>query len=87
MKADVPAWAAAVRARRRALTLTQQDLADLAGVGVRLVHEVERGRDTVTLSNLVGLLHVLGLHLSLRSGAATEIETGIDVPRSTDEAE
>lgn len=68
-----PAWAAAVRARRRALHLTQQDLADLADVGVRLVHEVEHGTTSVQLANLLQLLNALGLHLELARGAGDTI--------------
>lgn len=65
----------AVRQRRRALRLSQQDLADLAEVGVRLVHEVEHGTDRVQLRNLLRLLHALGLHLEVASGAAHRVAT------------
>lgn len=63
-----PTLGAAVRARRRALHLTQQDLADLAGVGVRLVHELENDHQAVQLSKLTALLDALGLHLQLARG-------------------
>lgn len=63
----------AVRDRRRALGLTQEDLADLAGVGLRLVHEVEHGRDTVQLANLLRLLRALGLHLEVAPGVADTV--------------
>lgn len=64
----------AARARRRALGLTQETVADLAGVGLRLVHEVEHGKGTVQLANLTRLLHVLGLHLELAPGASDRVE-------------
>lgn len=66
----------AVHVRRRALGLTQQELADLAGVGVRLVHEVEHDADTVQLAKLVGLLGALGLHLKLAPGTADSVQAG-----------
>lgn len=66
---------AAVRQRRRALRLSQQDLADLAEVGVRLVHEVEHDTDRVQLHNLLRLLHALGLHLEVAAGAAARVDT------------
>lgn len=65
----------AVRERRRALRLSQQDLADLAGVGVRLVHEVEHDTDRVQLRNLLRLLHALGLHLEVAPGAVARVVT------------
>ncbi len=65
----------AIRARRRHLGLTQEELADLSGVGVRLIHEVEHGKTTVGLAGLLAILNVLGLHLELRSGAATTVLT------------
>lgn len=57
-----------VRGRRRALELTQLDVADLAGVGVRFVHELERGDTGVRLDKLLAVLEVLGLVLEVRPG-------------------
>lgn len=67
---------AALRSRRRTLELTQEELASLAGVGLRLVHEVEHDKDTVQLVNLLRLLSALGLHLELTPGAADLVQTG-----------
>jgi y4mF family transcriptional regulator len=58
----------AVRRRRRALQLTQLDVADLAGVGVRFVHELERDDTGVRLDKLLAVLEVLGLVLEVRPG-------------------
>ena len=66
----------AIRSRRRNLRLTQEELADLSGVGLRLIHEVEHGKATVRLSNLLAVLDVLGLHLELRKGAGTTVLVG-----------
>ncbi|NUP75590.1 MAG: helix-turn-helix transcriptional regulator, partial [Sinomonas sp.] len=44
--------AAEVRTRRRALSLTQRDLADLAGVSERFVRFVEQGKPSVRLDTL-----------------------------------
>ncbi len=71
-----PSLGAAQRARRRTHNLTQEELADLAGVGLRLVHEVEHDKDTVQLVNLLRLLGALGLHLDLKQGAADRVRTG-----------
>lgn len=59
-----------VRARRRVLGLRQSDLADLAGVSERFVHEVEAGKMTVRLDKLVDVLDAVGLHLQVLRGSA-----------------
>jgi HTH-type transcriptional regulator/antitoxin HipB len=60
----------AVRARRKALGLTQDDLARLARCGSLFVVKLERGKDTVRLDKLIDVLTVLGLQLSLENGVA-----------------
>ena len=58
-----------VRDRRKALRLTQDDLADLAACSPRFVRALEAGKTTVQLDKLVDVLDVLGLELrvSVRS--------------------
>ena len=62
---------AAVRKRRRELGLTQEQIAGVAGVGVRFVSELERGKPTVQLGKLLQVTRRLGLDLWLapRSGS------------------
>lgn len=57
--------AAAVRARRQALDLTQEELAELATCSTRFVHMVEAGKPSVRLDKLLDLLDALGLHLEI----------------------
>ncbi|GAB3274387.1 helix-turn-helix transcriptional regulator [Sinomonas notoginsengisoli] len=57
------AIAAEVRQRRRALGLTQQDLAELAGVSERFVRFVEQAKPSVQLDALESVLGALGLEL------------------------
>lgn len=57
--------AAAVRARRGALRLSQRDVAELAGVSERFVRFVEQGKRSVQLDSLMALLGTLGLELQL----------------------
>lgn len=65
--------AASVRARRRQLTLRQDELADLAGVSERFVYALENGKTSVQLDKLLAVLSALGLHLELHRGADSEI--------------
>ena len=41
-----------VKERRKALGLTQSDLADRAGVGLRFVRELEQGKETLRLDKV-----------------------------------
>ncbi len=59
------AVADALRARRKQLGLTQLEAAELAGVSVRFVHDVENGKLTVQLDRVQALAEALGLSLSL----------------------
>jgi HTH-type transcriptional regulator / antitoxin HipB len=55
-----------VRSRRRALRLTQQQVADLAETGRRAVIDLEAGRGTISLSRAARVCDVLGLRLEVR---------------------
>ena len=59
-----------VRARRVTLGLTQQDLADMAGVSERFVRFVEQGKQSVQLDSLTAVLETLGLELRLATRAS-----------------
>ena len=54
-----------VRERRRLNGLTQRELAELAGVGVRFVSELERGKQTLRLSSVDAVLSVFGKQLGV----------------------
>jgi len=55
----------AVRSRRAALSLSQADVADLAGVSERFVRFVEQGKTTIQLEQLLAVLGTLGLELDV----------------------
>jgi len=56
----------ALRAARKQLALTQPQLALAAGVGVRFIVELEAGKPTLRLENVLRVIDALGceLHLS-----------------------
>jgi HTH-type transcriptional regulator / antitoxin HipB len=60
-----PDLAQQVAQRRRALGLTQQDLAELAEVSHRFVQSLEAGKATVRLDKVRAVLTVLGLSLAV----------------------
>lgn len=53
----------ALRARRKELTLTQFDLAELAGVSVRFLSDLERGKPSVQLGMVMAVARTLGWRL------------------------
>lgn len=61
---------AKVRARRDSLSLSQCDLADLAGVSERFVRFVEQGKTTVQLEPLLAVLGTLGLELKVQAAGS-----------------
>ena len=69
------ALGAALRRRRQELGLRQQELADLAEVSVRFVHDVEHGKPTVQLAQLLCVLDALGLRMTIAPGHGPLIET------------
>lgn len=52
-----------VRQRRQANKLTQRELSELAGVGLRLVSELERGKATLRMDVVNRVLAVFGVML------------------------
>ena len=53
-----------LRARRKEIGLTMQQVADRAGLSVGFISQIERGITTPSLSSLVSVSRVLGLHVS-----------------------
>ena len=59
-----PELGSIIREHRKKSGLTQQDLAEIVGVGKTVVFDLEKGKDTVKLSTLLKILN--GLNLSVR---------------------
>lgn len=55
-----------IRARRRELGLTQTEVADVANTNLRFVSELERGKPTARLENVMRVLAALGIELEAR---------------------
>lgn len=62
---DVPTLGARVRQARKALGLRQDELAAAAGVGLRFLVELERGKPTVQLGKVLAVLLAVGLDLRI----------------------
>lgn len=53
-----------IKERRKALKITQQELADLAGISINTVVTVERGQGDPKISTYLATCNVLGLKLT-----------------------
>ena len=56
-----------IRARRHELGLTQTQVAEVANTNLRFVSELERGKPTARLENVMRVLATLGIELEARS--------------------
>ena len=52
--------------RRKALGITQTELAEMAGVGIATVKDIERGNGNPSLKTLEQLCTVLGFEIELK---------------------
>ena len=53
-----------VKEKRKQTNLTQQDLAEKAGVGLRFVRELEQGKTTLRIDKVNQVLRLFGHELS-----------------------
>ena len=56
----------AIRAKRTAIGMRQEQLAALAGVGPRFLSEIENGKKSAEVGKVLHVLHRLGLEVSIR---------------------
>ena len=66
-----------IRAKRKMYNLTQVELAERSGVGVRFVRELERGKTTVQMDKVNQVLRLFGEELQ-----PAKIECCIDSGRA-----
>ena len=55
-----------MKQRREFLSLTQQDLADMAEVGVATIKDIERGKANPALNTIKKILEVLGIEIEYK---------------------
>lgn len=54
---------AIIRAERKRQGLTQTELADLSGVGITFVSQLENGKETSEIGKAIGVATMLGIDL------------------------
>ncbi|HWO15965.1 MAG TPA: helix-turn-helix domain-containing protein [Solirubrobacterales bacterium] len=66
---DAAEFGAAIRRERRARGLSQEAVALSAGVGLRFVHDLEHGKDTVELGRALRVAQAVGLRIEVEGSA------------------
>jgi y4mF family transcriptional regulator len=60
MSRELSELSAFVKARRKEASLTQADLADMAGVGLRFIRDIEQGKASLRLDKVNTVLALFG---------------------------
>ncbi len=55
-----------IKERRKSLNVTQYNLAEISGISVRSLKDIENGNGNPTLIQLIKILNSLGLKLNLK---------------------
>jgi len=63
-----------IKERREALQVTQEQLAELSGVGLRTIKQFESGKGNPTLMTLQKIADVLGLEVELKVKNLTTVK-------------
>ena len=61
-----------IRESRRRLGVTQKDLALTSGTGLRLVIDLEKGKETCQIGKVLTVLNTLGIRIALTPPAISE---------------
>jgi len=56
---------AIIKKKRRELGIKQSQLADVSGNGTRFVSDLENGKSTMRIGQILDILHVLGFDISI----------------------
>lgn len=68
---NITEMAEAIRRRRTLLNFTQADIAELSGVSLRTIRDMEKGAGQSSLANWKKVLDVLGLSFQIRAKDTT----------------
>lgn len=60
---DTSDWGVMLRARRKKLGYTQEQVAEMMGCSARLIGDIERGKQTVGIQKVIDLTLGLGIDL------------------------
>ena len=52
-----------IKIRRKVLAISQQDLAEMAGIGLATIKDIERGKANPSIGTVSKIIEVLGLEM------------------------
>jgi len=52
-----------IKERRKTLAISQQDLAEMAGIGLATLKDIERGKGNPSMATVSRIMEVLGLEI------------------------
>lgn len=55
-----------MKSRRKTLSLSQQDLAEMSGIGLSTIKDIERGKGNPSIANVYKILEVLGMEIDFK---------------------
>lgn len=55
-----------IKERRKTLSITQRELAALAGIGINTLTKIERGEANPSLKVIMSILNTLGLEIDIK---------------------
>ena len=55
-----------IKSRRKTLDISQQDLAEMAGIGLATIKNIERGRGNPSIGTVSKILGVLGMEIEYK---------------------
>jgi y4mF family transcriptional regulator len=63
MKEQLIALSDFVRQKRKSLGMTQKEMSEKSGVGIRFIRELERGKETLKMDKINQVLDLFGFEL------------------------
>ena len=69
-----------IKERRKALSITQRELATLAGVGINTLTKIERGEANPSLKVIMDVLNTLGLEIDIKIKSNNSCESVFKKP-------
>ncbi|MBP3257964.1 MAG: helix-turn-helix transcriptional regulator, partial [Bacteroidales bacterium] len=54
-----------IKSRRKTLNISQQDLAEMAGIGLATIKNIERGKGNPSIGTVFKIMEVLGSSMSI----------------------
>ena len=55
-----------IKNRRKALAISQQDLAEMAGIGLATIKDIERGKGNPSMGTISKIMEVLGMEIEFK---------------------